>query len=142
MWWATLSNPYEKRIEVPLLVQTSTDRIALKRSLTALQEATKVVQSELDEIEKTQVVRVTRENQGTQVWENSAAYSAYIESDKQIKAALEKFGIEPKWDLIREIYQGLKRPIWNDAIELAAQVTGGAAGTLIRDLKEDEKVWK
>lgn len=145
-----MSEPYHKRIARPLLVQTKRDDNVLAQTQRALEEALAAVQKERARLDEEQEVTVYRENQSSREWENSVTREAWFTARKNIEAVFLKYDIAThenvldstkrsvEWEVLRDTVASIGlRTVWNEAIELAAQITGGTKGTLIRDLKED-----
>jgi hypothetical protein len=128
---------YHKRIEQPLLVQTSADAAVFAATKNALNAALTAITAQEEALRTPVSLVVAREHQGDPRFENSVASQAYRAAQSEVWRILDSDNGKPNQKIAQQITDSAFRTIWNEAIELAAQVTGGTAGSLIRDLKED-----
>ena len=150
-----------KRIERPLLVQTKRDSDVMKGVVRNLEEALEKAKAEQTRLAEEQTVVVENKNLFGEKYVNTVAQAIYRLAVDQFESNFTHVAQHSRWsgvpvgtlvktyshkpnetyvdfDFTRYLLDGVLSAVWNEAIELAAQVTGGAAGTLIRDLKEDK----
>lgn len=144
-----LANAYQKRLERPLRVQFDHDRQALTELQKTLLESAEAVAQTIEKLDEDPNFGVFRENQSSNRWTNPVAEAVAGDVYGSFQAILNKYGITKEsvraggldyHYLIQELSRAKTFIIWNEAIELAAQIAGGSKGTLIRDLKE-ELIW-
>lgn len=137
---------YHKRVERPLKQLTNHEQYALGNIRRALEEALVRVTEEEEKLKHPPFLVVGQEYQSSQRQTNTALDAAVHGASTVVEDTLKHYGLsfteaEVKfhhsnfYHLRNSLISAIAPAVWDEAMELAAQITGGAEGTLIRDLK-------
>ena len=127
-----------KRIPAPLAIQTSTGNGALLHAKQVLEKALGEVTKDIEHSEAEHYVQITHAfgNGGSHL-ENNILYSAVGRANGAISDLIKKNvpEVDYPYGLVQDALKGTYGSVWNEAVELCAQIVGGTEGTLLRDLK-------